>query len=233
MLISHKYQFIYTKTVKTAGTSIEVYFEPFCMPEGEWQFSHKRDEYSSPAGIIGVRAVKEPGHGKGYTWWNHMPAAEIKENIGDEVWESYFRFCAIRNPFDKVVSHYFFMERPVANQHEFLKKLPFYSAIKKRRLIHGFNQWLDKVEYPVDRAQYMLDGKFCMDDFIRFEHLPEDLARICKRLGIPYQPEKLRRLHGAIRKTDIPLKAFYTPASIQKVSDLYDLEIEKFGYGLV
>ena len=40
MLISHRKQFIYTKTAKTAGTSVESYFEKYCMPEGKWQFSH-------------------------------------------------------------------------------------------------------------------------------------------------------------------------------------------------
>jgi hypothetical protein len=52
MLISHRYRFICTKTVKTAGTSVENFFEEFCMPEGEWTESHGRDEYESPTGII-------------------------------------------------------------------------------------------------------------------------------------------------------------------------------------
>ena len=55
MLISHRKRFIYTKTVKTAGTSVESYFEPYCMREGEWSFSHSRAEYVSEAGIVGIR----------------------------------------------------------------------------------------------------------------------------------------------------------------------------------
>lgn len=35
MLISHRKRFIFTKTAKTAGTSVESYFEQYCMPEGE------------------------------------------------------------------------------------------------------------------------------------------------------------------------------------------------------
>ena len=31
MLISHICRFIYLKTRKTAGTSVEIYFEPFCV----------------------------------------------------------------------------------------------------------------------------------------------------------------------------------------------------------
>ncbi|KPA10844.1 hypothetical protein MHK_008953, partial [Candidatus Magnetomorum sp. HK-1] len=47
MLVSHRHKFIYTKTFKTAGTSVESYFEPFCMNDGEWSRSHPRDQYIS------------------------------------------------------------------------------------------------------------------------------------------------------------------------------------------
>ena len=35
MLVSHARKFIYTKTLKTAGTSVEVFLEPYCRPPGE------------------------------------------------------------------------------------------------------------------------------------------------------------------------------------------------------
>ncbi len=35
MLVSHRHQFIYTKTHKTASTSVEAYFERFCFPPGD------------------------------------------------------------------------------------------------------------------------------------------------------------------------------------------------------
>src|ERR1700761_4866672 len=108
MLVSHSTRFIYTKTVKTAGTSIEVYFERFCMHPGEWRYSHERKEYASSAGIVGCRTGNLLTI-QSATWWNHMPAGTIKALLGQETWNSYFKFCAVRNPFDKLVSayHYF------------------------------------------------------------------------------------------------------------------------------
>jgi hypothetical protein len=44
MLISHRKRFIFFKTSKTAGTSVESFFEKFCYAEGEWKFSHAREE---------------------------------------------------------------------------------------------------------------------------------------------------------------------------------------------
>src|SRR4029453_8467383 len=106
MLVSHRHRFIYTKTMKTAGTSVEVYFEPYCMPAGTWQFSHHRSQQISDAGIIGFRGPRQ--HRPEVKWWNHMPAATIRERVGPEVWDGYFKFCVIRNPFDKAISVFHF-----------------------------------------------------------------------------------------------------------------------------
>ena len=57
MLISHRHRFIYTKTIKTAVTSVEAYFEPYCMAEGAWQESHSRAEHVSPEGIVRFRGL--------------------------------------------------------------------------------------------------------------------------------------------------------------------------------
>ena len=91
MLVSHRTNFIYTKTVKTAGTSVESYFEPYCMNEGEWEFMHLRDKYVSEAGIIGARGK----NARDDIWWNHMPAVQIETLLGSETWEQYFKFCVV------------------------------------------------------------------------------------------------------------------------------------------
>jgi hypothetical protein len=105
MLISLRKKFICTKTVKTAGTSVESYFEPYCMLEGEWQFSYGREEYVDQSGIIGYRGTVR----KSKTWTNHMSAEAIKELIGEKIWNSYFKFCVIQNPYDKLISAFHFL----------------------------------------------------------------------------------------------------------------------------
>src|SRR5262245_49182832 len=107
MLVSHRKRFIYTKTIKTGGTSVEVYFEPYCFPPGEYRFAHARAQYESAAGIVGFRGLKRADDGN--YWYNHAPAAEIRARLGDDVWNGYFKFCVVRNPFEKLVSafHHF------------------------------------------------------------------------------------------------------------------------------
>ena len=60
----------------------------------------------SDSGIVGYRGTS-PG---GNEWFNHMPAEAIKARIGHEIWDSYFKFCVVRNPFEKLVSAFHFFE---------------------------------------------------------------------------------------------------------------------------
>ena len=65
---------------------MESYFEKYCMPEGEWTFSSGREEYVGKEGIIGYRG----GNRRKQIWYNHMPAAKIRDKIGADIWNSYF-----------------------------------------------------------------------------------------------------------------------------------------------
>jgi len=58
VLISHLYKFIYIKNMKVAGTSIEAYFEKYCMdPSKDHIVEHKLDSHISKYGIVGHRTA--------------------------------------------------------------------------------------------------------------------------------------------------------------------------------
>lgn len=236
MLLSHGKRFIYTKTVKTAGTSVESYFEPFCMRPGEWQFSHGRQESVSDAGIIGVR-TGSPLDIQGAVFWNHMPAKTIRALLGDEIWNGYFKFCAVRNPFDKMVSAFRFFsdsrkEKPTRLR-VYLSNLRSALAPSSRsnQLRADFENWLHTIPMPLDRNKYVIDGTFCMDAVIKFEELNDGLAQVCGRLGIDFQPKAVPTLKMSER-SPVPLEAYYTPTSLKLVEDAYAYELEKFGYAI-
>jgi hypothetical protein len=216
MLVSHLKRFIYTKTVKTAGTSIEVFFERHCMNPGEWEFSHGRSEYSSNAGIVGCRTGSLLSI-QSVMWWNHMPAAAIKALLGQELWNSYFKFCAVRDPFDKLVSafHYFM---PDAEK-----------ITKPSNLKQEFEKWLLTSELPLDRNKYTIDGEFCMDAIIRYEHLAEDMRRVCERLAVDFDMAELPTLKRGGRPKRA-LTDYYTKTSAETVKRLFQFELEHFGY---
>lgn len=223
MLASHRYEFIYTKTFKTAGTSVEVFFEPFCVPEGEWSFSHWRPESVTDAGIVGYRG-SDP---RGKTWRNHMSAGEIRSKLGEEMWASYFKFCVIRNPYDKVVSIYnwkrHFTEEGLKTK---IKNLATSASIRILQL--DFQRWVHALH--ADRDRYIIDGSFCLDDVIFFERLQEDTRRISQKLQLPVDEVDLPRLKSGIRKQKYDTVDYYNEESRRVVEEVFRPEIEAFGY---
>jgi hypothetical protein len=225
MLVSHRYKFIYTKTRKTAGSSVESYFEAFCMPEGEWTQRHFREEYVSDAGIIGFRG-KAANAGDAY-WWNHMPAQMIRRRLGEHIWSPYFKFCVIRNPFEKAISAFYYWKR-----RQFRKR-------RRRKSQKGewtdqdpqlFENWLERGRGPMDRNLFCIKGQFALDDVIRHEILAADMQRICERLGLPWDPERLPTFKAGLRPPEATARRLYTPRSRQLVRKAYRFELRYFGY---
>jgi hypothetical protein len=214
MLVSHRYHFIYTKTYKTAGTSVESYFEPCCMPDGAWSLSHGRTEYVSPTGIIGHRgAVPE-----GCLWWNHMPAAMIRERVGEEIWKAYFKFCVVRNPYDQVISAFYF----------FLRNRP--NPTENRPDAAYLERWVSSVDLRAHSDTYLIDGRFCLDAVVRFEHLHEDVERLCERLGVPWQPERIPHFKKGDRPDVSRIEDLYTPRAREIVGRAFAYELSHFEY---
>ena len=218
VLVSHPHRFIYTKTVKTGGTSVESYFERFCMPPGEWSQSHLRDEHVSDFGIVGVRAAVPP---PGCRYWNHMPAQLIRERVGEAVWGSYFKFCVVRNPYDKVVSAFYYFQR--------LEQRAFTSMADEQARLE---RWLQSAAHalPIDRDKYLIDGAFCLDGVLRYETLPADLERLCARLGLPYEPAWLPRFKTGTRPQHGVTRELYTEKARQIVAAAFAFELAHFNY---
>jgi hypothetical protein len=215
MLVSHRHQFIYTKTMKTASTSVEVYFEPFCadVPQPGIDL---RDDYVCADGIIGTRRAFYPAPGQ---WYHHMPAALIKQRLGDSIWNSYFKFCAMRNPFDKVIAMFYH-----ARDHGWIRTD---NTLPER---DQFERWLPQAKLISDRETYTIDGKFCLDAIVRYEHLQPDMSEVCARIGVPWRPEALPRLKTSSRRPQATIAHMYSQKTADIVRRRYEFEFAQFGY---
>jgi hypothetical protein len=229
MLVSHGYQFIYTKTLKTASTSVEVYFEPFCVEEGAANLARVREESVSAAGIVGYRGPSKP---EGCRWWNHMPAAQIRDQLGEDIWTRYFKFCVIRNPYEKAVSAFYFgrSRNPSLSDSPASDTSTHDATEEAAKDAAAFEHWLITHGPPIDRDKYLIDGQFCLDDVIRHESLAADLERVCTKLGIPWNPDALPQLKTGTRPKTAIAQALYTSTSRRLVEAAYEFELDYFGY---
>ncbi|GAA6167801.1 glycosyltransferase family 25 protein [Sessilibacter corallicola] len=99
MIICHSKKFIYIHINKCGGTSLTQALSPFLADEdivlGGYPEAEKRsEEYLAKYGI-----------------YKHSTAAEIKQFVGSDVWDSYYKFATIRDPWERVVSTYYWFHK--------------------------------------------------------------------------------------------------------------------------
>jgi len=162
MLISHRYQFIFIKTRKTAGTSIELDLSQVMSC----------DDIATPI------FPKEENHiPRNYKFgeiefYNHIGARQVRDVIGSQVFESYFKFCVEREPVEKCISHYYMLNNSPAHN-------PFGKPI-------SWSEYVELRDFPVDTDKYTDgQGNLIVDKIVRYEKLNDELSDIFKRLGIP------------------------------------------------
>ena len=105
VLVSHKYKFIYIKNKKVAGSSVESFFGKYCIdPKKVYNYNDDISQHIDEFGIIGSRLSGLKNSDK---WKNHKDAKSIRDDLGKEKFDEYLKFCVIRNPYDKMVSYYY------------------------------------------------------------------------------------------------------------------------------
>jgi len=225
MLLSHEKQFIYFKTKKTASTSVEIYFEPYCASRPDHVPQHSTKQILSASGIIGSR---RDGRAPNDVFFNHMPTIRLLESVGLSTFNRYLKFCNIRNPFDKMVSRFWWV---ISNR----GGLKSSSEVSFDRVRQIFNQYIiETPEYILanDKQTYFIGRESVADFYIRYESLNEDLSAACDRLGIPFQIERLGGYNRKGRALKEPFSSYYSPEAADKVARIFAWEIAQFGYRL-
>jgi hypothetical protein len=220
VIISHKYRFIFIKSVKTAGTSIEVFLSQICGPDDVITRIKPPHDLHVPRNFRGnfnpipellecgvahpLRLLNHALLGKRY--FSHLTARQARARTPRRIWNSYHRFCVERNPWDKTISHYY------------MKKFR-----SKRQLT--LDEYFQRGSFCINAPRYTArDGRtIIVDEVLKYENLNADLQKTFDRLGIPFNGKlpKLaktsyrddRRSYREVlndRQRDIIAKAFTT-----------------------
>jgi hypothetical protein len=228
MIISHKHKFIFIKTTKTAGTSIEIALSKFCGDEDIITPITPADErirsylgYRGPQNYLppisdngsGDAAKAQGLRKKKCRFFNHSPAKQVRRCLGESVWNSYYKFCFERNPWDRFISLYYWHCRsePRPTISAFLDSdMPL--KLKKR----GFEL-------------YTINGEIAVDRVCLYENLTEELENIRLRLGLPEKLE-IPRAKATFRKDRRSYRDILNEAQATKIGALFSEEITLFNY---
>ena len=154
----------------------------------------------------------------------HFTAKEFIAAHGQAVFDALFKFTVVRNPWDKVVSHYHY--RVMTNQ----------TSLGTDKM--SFNSWVQKAYLDKDPLLYDIpkmfmpqcdwitddSGKIVIDSIARYENLNDDFQKLCKILG-----KKLVLPHlKASTRGDY--REYYNENSVRIIGDAFAVDIEQFGY---
>lgn len=200
MIISHKHKFIYFKAEKVAGTSTEIIL------------SDLADEADIVTPITkGDSSTHKPRNYNGFV--NHSAPLYIKNKIGEDKFDSYFKFITVRNPFDRAVSWHFWRE----SVKETNKNFKDFILSKGCNPLTSFSDWI------------FLEKECIANDYIRYENLEKNTKRI---LGKWFNVDDLAypRAKTGQRKEKKHYSEYYDNETRAIVAEKYAKDIEYFGY---
>lgn len=231
MIISHSYKFIFIKSFKTAGTSIDSTLSNFCSGDDIVtpmnDFKHNRNE----KGEFIHKTMNAEGFIKlDLPNLQHVEAKIIKDMVEPQVWDKYLKFSIARNPWDRAISYFYWHTRNKPHlkpQKKFYHHMgvPFDELSQLRRL---FSEFIKNTTLPSNEPFYLIDNELCVDSIIRYENLSEDYGKICHKLGLP--SSELPRLKGGIRKSAYHYSEYYDEETREIVAETHKNDIRFFNY---
>jgi len=235
-MISHHHRTIFVHVPKAAGQSVEQAF----LNDLELDWGRRTP----------LLLLKNPSRHHGPPRLSHLKATEYVslKFLTQEIYDNYFKFSIVRNPWSRVVSFYGYMNYPVPFR-------IFVEQILAKRLFETMRWFVGpQTDYVVD-AQ----GRQCVDMVLRLESLKADFPEVAERATLrsplPHVNKagaspasvraRLRWLPLALsdpkgwgarhlrgeRDTQAHWRDHYCARTRRLVGELYAEDIERFGYG--
>ncbi|GAA1930888.1 hypothetical protein [Nocardioides hwasunensis] len=205
MIASHAHRFVFVKTRKTAGTSLEIALSRHCGPTDiVTRISPEDETLRAAAGGVGPQNDDTTP-----TSYAHMGARRVIEVVGRETWDDYFTFAVERNPFDVVASSW----RYSARKPSFTKTFAEFVRTPRRMERLALNERL-----------YRLDGRVIVDEVYRYEELRAAVADISARTGLPLDLPHAKQGSGP------HYRELYGPGDADIVAQRFSRTIRELGY---
>jgi hypothetical protein len=151
----------------------------------------------------------------------HLLAKQIKQEVGDSRFGAYFKFAVVRNPFDRAVSQFRYMQRrpdlrAFVGMDDDASFTDYLGLVQEKRHV----QWEPQCSFLYD------EDRTPLVDFVgRFEALDADMAEVFARLGIAC--DVLPHSNSSERTG---YRDYYGPGTRVEVEEMYEDDLDRLGY---
>ena len=196
MIINHKHKFVFIHIPKAGGTSISNYCEEKIEGSLRNYLNNDKIEEINP----------------------HIYASDLMCKFD---YSNYNSFTVVRNPFDLVVSQYFWSIQ---------NNLPLFPDVSDS-IDYSFEDFVKLVIQPNAIRQPMMEfitdehGKFLIKNFIRFENMENDLREYFNiiDLNLEYLGHHNKSLH-------VEYKEYYNEETYTLINNYFSEDIKTFNY---
>jgi hypothetical protein len=204
MIVSAEHRFIFVAIPKTGTHAVRQALREHMGPNDIEQvglFVTKRFPIPELAAL---------GHG-------HLSLQQLRPYLKPDIFDGFFKFAFVRNPFDRFISYCSFVTR---DDGEFER-----DPQKVMREIVEDPPFAHLLFQPQHMFLTDAGGKLLTDMVGRVETMQESYDAIAARVGIPTQP--LERVNASKRGD---YRSYYDRSLIEGVAKIYARDLELFGY---
>jgi chondroitin 4-sulfotransferase 11 len=201
-MISHDYRCIFTHVPKTAGKSVRALFG---LPEFERDYKPNGENIELAFG--------------------HRRLCELDSK---PYFTDYFKFATVRNPFDRIVSAYFYLDNGGCNSED-----EKFRAEHLARYNHCFSAFVEDLPILIAAPHFQPqvhwicndEGRLLVDFLGRYENLRADMHVVGKAIGLSFN-----MLPVINASKHAPYRDYYDQRTKRRVEQLYGNDIEIFSY---
>lgn len=210
-MICHKNKIIFIHIPKCAGSSVEHYFEvkPF-----DW----KTPNYQNLTGWCPKRKIH----------MHHATANELLETelIDEDVWNEYYKFTIVRNPWSRAFSDYLWL-----NRFNYINS-SFTDFINKKGKLSKILNDKSVKEYRGDHLYPQIDfltinNEIVVDKILFFENIKSEFKQFINSQNLP--TKSLPHSKKA-KKMVSHYSHFYKDEEEELISNIYSKDIKMFDY---
>lgn len=156
--------------------------------------------------------------------FQHLTVKEVIARWGIETWNHAFTFTVIRNPWDKVVSHYHYR---LAVDRDSLGKPPLnFTDWVKRAYGDNDHRYYNSPMMFMPQVAWIRDntGSISLDYIARYESIETDFTKICQLLNRTATPPHIKRSDRG------DYQQYYDTHSTEIISRWFSDDIQQFSY---